>query len=155
MFTFRYREADVPPAGATETAAYIRVFDPVFNILFETELNTRGIGTTFTDGKLVLPIDPGWESGFVQIGFRNKTQSYQDSGMFYDDVNFVQAAETPTNVKSFGPGGNTIHPEHDGGPEAVNGLDDVIRVNVLGQSTSVGDPTNFDAAEEFSQGIIQ
>jgi hypothetical protein len=37
-----------------------------------------------------------------------------------------------------------VHPHHDGGPEAVAGLNDVIEVVVMGASTSVGDSADLN-----------
>jgi hypothetical protein len=43
---------------------------------------------------------------------------------------------------------NEVHPEHDGSPSAINGLNDVIPVIVFGSSTAFGDPVDF-AAEQI------
>ena len=40
-----------------------------------------------------------------------------------------------------------IHPHHDGSPEAVNGLNDIIPVAVLTTSIAAGDASDFDASQ--------
>lgn len=37
-----------------------------------------------------------------------------------------------------------VHPDHDGSPDAVGGLNDIIRVVVIGADTAVGDPADLD-----------
>jgi probable HAF family extracellular repeat protein len=51
--------------------------------------------------------------------------------------------EVPIQIESANAGGN-IHPHHDGGPEAIAGLNDDIAVVVLGSSISGGDPIDFN-----------
>jgi hypothetical protein len=43
--------------------------------------------------------------------------------------------------------GNALHVHHDGGPDAINGLNDPIPVNVLTTSVAAGDPDDFDATQ--------
>ena len=48
------------------------------------------------------------------------------------------------NVESTLPSDTNLHPHHDGSPSAIAGLNDLIRVTVLGSSTLVGDPVDFN-----------
>jgi hypothetical protein len=57
---------------------------------------------------------------------------------FTIQANVVEIDVTPT------PPATTIHPHHDGGPNAIAGLNDVINVAVMGASTLAGDPADFD-----------
>ena len=59
----------------------------------------------------------------------------------------LASARTPVDitVTPLTPDG-TVHPQHDGGP-AGSGLNDMLDVVVLGSSTLVGDPVDFDASD--------
>jgi hypothetical protein len=144
VFSFDYREADSPfnPSGFTEVGAFIKVFDLSFNLLKEVTLDTSGL-QTWREGRLLITLDPAWvNGGKIQIGFFNLTGFYDNSGMYYDNVNFVQAQETPIDLTR-----NTIHPHHDGKCFNFGCFpDDVNTVIVFGQDTGVGDPNNLNAA---------
>ena len=145
IFTFNYREADVPPGGDTEVYAYIRVFDPIFNVLHEAKVDTSG-SSTWQEGRLHVKLDSAWVDGFIQFGFANLTGGYDDSGMYYDDVNWFQPTEDDVNVNIVQ---GTVHPKHDGrdpNPNTAGGMfpDDVIAVIVYGASTGAGDTYNLN-----------
>jgi hypothetical protein len=67
-----------------------------------------------------------------------------------DNIVLSSATPVPTSVDisvtPLTPDGN-VHPHHDGGPSAVSGLNDMIDVVVLGSSTLVGDPVDFDTSD--------
>ncbi len=145
VFTFDYREADVPPGGATEVYAYIRVFDGASNILFETTLDTSG-PTDWETGRLAVTLDPIWVNGVIQVGIANLTGNYEGSGVFYDNMNFARVDDNIL-IRTVG-FGDVIHPNHDGrdpNPSTPGGMnpDDVIAVVLYGESTSAGDPENL------------
>ena len=145
VFKFNYAESDTaPPAGSTEVGGFVRVFDPIFNVLYEQTLDTRADATTaFQPGRISVTMDPVWLNGFVQFGFYNHAQEYENSGMFYDDVEWVKADPAVIDIRSFG---STLHPEHDGRFLNIAALpDDEIRVLLFGQSTGAGDPFDFNA----------
>lgn len=147
VYSFDYREADVPPAGNSEVGAYIRVFDPIFNVLFEATLDTSG-SSTWQEGRLSVTLDPVWASGFIQIGFFNSVQEYEDSGMFYDNVKFVKAQPAAARFQGQGFGGyfNTLHAHHNT-TSITPFLDDLVRVDIYGWDTGVGDPADLDATQ--------
>jgi hypothetical protein len=84
-----------PVTGNTQVSAFIRVFDPVFNLLEEQTFDTASALATFQSGQLSLTLDPNWSNGVVQIGFNNLVGNYDGSGRFYDNVNFAQAPAVP------------------------------------------------------------
>jgi hypothetical protein len=138
VFTFEYREADIPPAGATEVGAFLRVFDPVYNVLYEAVLDTSG-SSAWQTGKLLVTLDPAWVSGSVQIGFNNSVGQYEDSGMFYDDVDFSKALAADVDIITRNNG--FLHFNHNG--DGSN-QDDTVPVVVLGSMMSAGDPIDLD-----------
>jgi hypothetical protein len=106
VFDFDYsRNPASAPSGDTQVGAFIRVFDPVFNLLDEQTLNTIGAGDTFQSGQLSVTLNPLWTEGKIQIGFNNLVGNYDGSGMFYDNINFQQAVvPVPAAVWLFGSG---------------------------------------------------
>ena len=111
VFTFDFREADIPPAGATEVGAYIRVFDPIRNILHEVALDTSG-SSDWKTGIISVTLDPAWTDGFFQVGFNNLVGNYEDSGMFYDSVNLAKALNPLVEIEGRG-AANRLHLHHD------------------------------------------
>lgn len=88
-FAFDFSQnADAPIAGDTQVGAFIRVFDPVFNLLAEDTLDTSTAGFTFESGLLSVTLNPLWANGKVQVGFNNAVDNYDPSGMFYDNTCF-------------------------------------------------------------------
>ena len=148
VFTFDYREADSPfgPGGATQVAAYIRVFDGASNILFETTLDTSG-PTDWETGRLSVTLDPVWVNGVIQVGFYNVVGNYESSGIYYDSVSFANVND---GIKISNAGfGNVLHPNHDGrdpNPSTPGGKnpDDVLLVVLYGEQTAAGDPENLN-----------
>ena len=108
VFDFEYASnPGADPLGPNvQTSAFIRVFDPVFNLLdeqvFDTSADTGGI---FLSGQLQTILDPNWVDGKIQIGFNNLVGGYESSGRFYDNVNFdVAPVPVPAAVWLFGSG---------------------------------------------------
>ncbi len=92
VFDFEYASNPAAPiTGDTEVGAFIRVFDPVFNLLEEQTLDTGPVATpgVFQSGQLSVTLDPAWTEGRVQIGFNNLVGEFEGSGRFYDNVNFA------------------------------------------------------------------
>ena len=98
-WTFNFDFAANPEAllsGTTTTGAFIRVFDGAFNLLDEQALDTTGATTTFTTGTLSQTLNPLWEDGgTIQFGFNNLVGRFEGSGIFYDNLSFVDAASAP------------------------------------------------------------
>ena len=90
VFDFDFASnGDFPITGDTQTSAFIRVFDPIFNLLDEKNLDTTlAPADSVTAGQLLITLDPDWTEGFLQVGFYNLTGNSEGSGMFYDNVNF-------------------------------------------------------------------
>ena len=105
VFDFLYfSNANFPITGDTQTGAYIRVFDPVFNILYENSLDTTlAPADSVTFGQLLVALDPNWADGKLQVGFYNITGNNNGSGMFYDNVNF-SVVPVPAAIWLFGSG---------------------------------------------------
>jgi hypothetical protein len=108
VFDFEYAEnPDAPVTGDTQVSAFIRVFDPVFNLLDEQVFNTLSATAIFQSGKLSTTLNPAWVEGKIQIGFNNITGLDNGSGRFYDNVNWdVESAviPVPAAVWLFGSG---------------------------------------------------
>lgn len=81
------------PGGSTQVGAFIRVFDPFFNLLDEQTFDTSVATAAFQPAPgLSQTFDPGWDAGgFVQFGFNNLVGNYEGSGMFYDDIRFANS----------------------------------------------------------------
>ena len=104
VFDFDYaNNPDAPPTGDTQVGAFIRVFDPVFNLLDEQTFNTIGATSVFQSGQLSQTLNPLWVNGVVQIGFNNLVGNDDGSGMFYDNVSF-SPVPVPAAVWLFGSG---------------------------------------------------
>ena len=153
VYTFNYALSDTaPPAGSSEVGAFIRVFDPIFNLLSETTFDTEADASlAFQQGRIFVTLDPNWVEGNIQFGFYNWAQEYENSGMFYDDVAWEQADPAVISVRqpNFG---TVLHPEHDGRFLNIAAIvDDENVVRIFGQSTSAGDAFDFDASNvDFS-----
>ena len=112
-FGFDYASNPAGPiTGNTQVSAFIRVFDPVFNLLDEQTFDT-GLSATseFQSGLLSVILNPAWTQGVVQIGFNNLVGNYDGSGRFYDNVCFANdgscsapAVPVPAAVWLFGSG---------------------------------------------------
>lgn len=95
-FEFDYAGAieqgfDFSPTGQTTTIAFIRVFDPVYNPLQEVVLDT--VSATdfpgFDSALLSIVLDPIWiNGGVIQFGFGNTAANVDNSGIYYDNINF-------------------------------------------------------------------
>ncbi len=96
-FDFDYRAADDPfqPSGGTTTFAFIKVFDPAFNLLDIQLLETTNASMVFTSGSLSQLIDPNWTDAILQFGFLSNVTNFEPSGVYYDNVNFGLAAAIP------------------------------------------------------------
>jgi hypothetical protein len=92
-WTFSFEYAENPPfpvTGDTQVGAFIRVFDPVFNLLDEQTFNTLPATSAFASASLSQTFNPNWvNGGFIQFGFNNLVGNFNGSGRFYDNVNFV------------------------------------------------------------------
>ena len=102
VFDFLYAQnPDSPVTGDTQVSAFIRVFDPSFNLLDEQNFDTIAATDAFQAGQLQVTLNPLWTEGKIQIGFFNLTGMDNGSGRFYDDVNFA-AVPVPAAVWLFG-----------------------------------------------------
>ena len=88
---------DAPPAGATETGAFIRVFNNDYSVLLDEQpFDTRALATAaFQGGSLSQTLNPAWGPGQIQFGFNNLVGGYENSGMFYDNVRWANTAAVP------------------------------------------------------------
>jgi hypothetical protein len=95
-WTFNFAFAinpEFPLTPGVETGAFIRVFDPAYNLLAEQTFDTSGGTSAFVSESLSQTFDAAWtDGGFVQFGFNNLVGQYHGSGVFYDSVSFSNAA---------------------------------------------------------------
>jgi len=107
FFDFDYASNSAAPiTGNTQVSAFIRVFDPAFNLLSESVLDTSSVlvDDVFQAGQLSVTLNPFWTEGVIQIGFNNLTGNYDGSGRLYDNLNFAPAVPVPAAVWLFGSG---------------------------------------------------
>lgn len=95
FFDFDYASNPAAPiTGDTEVGAFIRVFDPAFNLLGGDTFDTGpGATAAFQAAEtLSVTLDPNWTEGIIQFGFTNITGNDNGSGRFYDNVRFSNVA---------------------------------------------------------------
>ena len=128
--------------------------------------------------QIVLPIDPqdsAWDPrwgslapnavqvlknvGRLQPGiyFDPNDPVYSESGVTFD-LDDVEIYGSPSvtaeiNLLRAQPGNVVLHPHHDGGPNAVNGLNDPIRVAIFGALVTAGDPVDFDTDDIIASSL--
>jgi hypothetical protein len=115
------------PTPSGEPAAYIIQTDPFFNQL-------RAWGDTIWDL---------WEHNHGLDGSGKSVPGIVP-------VEMHTASTTPlsvTLVDVAATGTQAIHPHHDGGPDAIDGLNDIIPIAVLTTSVASGDSSDFDATQ--------
>ena len=77
----------------TQVGAFIRVFDPAFNLLDTATFDTIGATAAF-QGSPTLSVTMSnayVNGGFIQFGFNNLVGSFEGSGRFYDNVRFANS----------------------------------------------------------------
>ena len=65
------------------------------------------------------------------------------TGLSFDDIVVDTAGVIPADI-DVDTTPLPVHPDHDGSASSPNGLNDIIKVVVLGASTGAGDPVNLD-----------
>lgn len=89
VFSFDAKQGNI--GGASTALAFIKVIDLVggtFATLGEATFDTTALGANWVeDVTLTLNIDGGWNGQLLQFGFQNTASNFEDSGVFYDNVN--------------------------------------------------------------------
>ena len=105
IFSFDAKQGNI--GGDTTALAFLKVLDLVggsFAVLGEVTVDTTALGANWVeDITLSLAIDGGWEGQLLQFGFQNTASNFDDSGVFYDNIN-VAAVPVPAAVWLFGSG---------------------------------------------------
>jgi len=87
-FTFDYKKGNL--AGGSTAEAFIKTLDPnngyATTNLIEHDTATSDLWQT---GSISLDIDSGLVGQVFQIGVQNTATMYEDSGVFYDNINLV------------------------------------------------------------------
>ena len=87
--------------GATTTNAFIKILrrsDFSFATIQLESLDTTGASTTtWESGRLEITIDSTWVGELMQFGYESFATNYDDSGRFYDNIDFKEAASIGTN----------------------------------------------------------
>ncbi len=101
-FKFDYKaSSQFGPAGATTAAAFIKVLDPasgyatVANPTFST---TTASGSAWGTTSLTITINSAWTGHILQFGFTNTARGYQNSGVFYDNISFLNSKNVSGTV---------------------------------------------------------
>ena len=106
-FEFDYLKNPTPTNGDgdSQTFAFVKVIkvsDMSFATLAEVELDTTAASTTvWMDGSLDLLIDPAFDGELVQFGFRSYSTNYNDTGRFYDNVEFSTPGGMPPSLSPY------------------------------------------------------
>jgi hypothetical protein len=81
-----------PVTGDSQVGAFIRVFDPSFNLLDTATFDTLNAAAP----TLSVTLSSGYTNGgFIQFGFNNVVGEYNGSGRLYDNVRFSNVAAVP------------------------------------------------------------
>lgn len=89
--------------------------------------------------------------------------AYTESSVIFDidDVQILGSPSVTAVVDAITSGGQqghghphrTIHPHHDGGPDAIDDLDDTVRLMVFGASKGAGDPEDLDTDDIITSSV--
>ena len=103
IFSFDAKQGNI--GGSTTALAFLKVIDSSnFGTLAEVTIDTTALGANWVeDLQLSLLIDGAWEGDILQFGFQNTATGFEDSGVFYDNIN-VAAVPVPAAVWLFGSG---------------------------------------------------
>ena len=91
-----------------------------------------------------ISFDSSWTNlSSVVVYMRASTNSL--TGFVFDNIVVGSGGPLAVTIDvDTAPPNLPVHPDHDGGPGAIDGLNDVIEVVVLGSSTGAGDPVDLD-----------
>ncbi|MEC8512230.1 MAG: hypothetical protein VX015_08805 [Planctomycetota bacterium] len=95
---FRFDQLQPPPynPGGTTTQAFIKVLkvsDLSFQALFQNEYDSTDISqSAWSSMALDITIDPAWAGELIQFGFSSFATKYEDSGRYYDNVDWAPVA---------------------------------------------------------------
>jgi hypothetical protein len=100
VFTFDAKKGNIE--GDTYAEAFIKTLDPnagyaTTNYIIQ---ETTATSDTWTGYTLSLVIDGSLAGQLLQIGFLSNTTSYQGSGVFYDNINFMPSGSVATESTS-------------------------------------------------------
>jgi len=103
-FSFEHKLGDLNPAdpaapGFDEVVAFIKVFDPAFNLLAFPTFDTSN-DAAWTSSFIDLTIDPVWaQNGYlIQWGFLSRATSFAPTSVAYDNVSFALCPPPPPPV---------------------------------------------------------
>ena len=88
FFTFDAKLGNL--GGATTALAFIKTLDPNnnFNLTNFITQDTTTTPTTWSTYQLSINIDNSLVGQILQVGFANTAANFDDSGVFYDNINF-------------------------------------------------------------------
>ena len=95
-FDYRQNPNVVNGAGATTTQAFVKVIktsDGSFATLFENQFDSTAASTdAWASMALDILVDPTFEGELLQFGFSSFAANFEDSGRFYDNLDWNQVA---------------------------------------------------------------
>lgn len=107
-FKFDYKASSQNgPSGQTVAQAFIKVLNPSagFSLVAFPTFNTTSASTTaWGTQTLSITIDNAWTGHIFQFGFMSTANSFQSSGVYYDNINFGQAVPEPATLAALGVG---------------------------------------------------
>ncbi len=100
-FSFDVKHGDLVPP--TTALAFIKTLDPANGWAMTNFLtvDTHELPTTWGSDSISIPIDAALDGQILQIGFSSVATNYDQSGMIYDNINFVPE---PASIALFGIG---------------------------------------------------
>ena len=89
LFQFDAKRGNIE--GNSTAAAFIKTLDPASGWALTNYLTVdmTGAGETWNSHLLSIYIDPSLEGQILQFGFQNVATYYEGSGIFYDNVSFI------------------------------------------------------------------
>ncbi|MBL8049374.1 MAG: hypothetical protein JNJ45_11905 [Chthonomonas sp.] len=100
-FTFDYKASFTSgPSGSTVTQAFIKVLNPNNGYsldFFPTITTTSASNVNWSEGNFIdVPIQSSWTGNILQFGFLSNATSYQGTGVYYDNISFMELGSGST-----------------------------------------------------------
>jgi hypothetical protein len=120
LFQFDSKRGNID--GATTARAFIKTLDPNngFALTNFVSIDMTSVLNLWSDRLLSIYIDPSLNGQILQFGFLNVASNYEGSGIFYDNISFI-------NLDDQCGGGDDDEGTDDEFPDAGNRMDTPLR----------------------------